>query len=199
MVCIKEFFKKILASKTAVSTGPKKDLVIALPCLCKLSLQICTRINHIIKNKLPYYNICFFSTPSSKLVTLVHWKTKFHCSYVLVLFTKFSVMAAMLPIMAKTKLLLRSECVNTWEFWHSLGDDDLPLNNIFYFAITHLILKISQFSLPTTTTLKLTTIEITLLWIRTSNLYPWNFLSLGTKFHHMISLETDSFFCSSLF
>ena len=35
------------------------------------------------------------------------------------------------------------------------GDDNSVVKNIFYSAITHLILKISQFLQPTTTTLKL--------------------------------------------
>ena len=35
------------------------------------------------------------------------------------------------------------------------GDDDFALNNTFYSAITHLILKVSQFLLPTTMILKL--------------------------------------------
>ena len=48
-------------------------------------------------------------------------KTKFHRSYVLALFINISVVAAMLPIMAKLSVILRSECVNIWEFLHSLG------------------------------------------------------------------------------
>ena len=55
--CIKEFLHKMLAPKPVVSTVPKKNLVIALPYLGKLSLQIHTRINRIMKNKLPYCNI----------------------------------------------------------------------------------------------------------------------------------------------
>ena len=58
--CIKEFLDKILAPKPVVSRVPKKDLVIlviVLPYFGKLSLQICTRINYIMKNKLPYYII----------------------------------------------------------------------------------------------------------------------------------------------
>ena len=54
--CIKEFLDKVLAPKLlvlVVSTVPKKNLVIALQYLGKLSLQICTRINHIMRNKLP--------------------------------------------------------------------------------------------------------------------------------------------------
>ena len=45
--------------KPVVSTVPKKDLIIALPYLGKLSLQIRTTINHIMKNKLPYCNARF--------------------------------------------------------------------------------------------------------------------------------------------
>ena len=47
--CIKEFLDKILTPKPVVSTLPKKNLVISLPYLGKLSLEICTRINRIIK------------------------------------------------------------------------------------------------------------------------------------------------------
>ena len=42
-----------------------------------------------------------FSRLSSRLVTFIHLKTKFHRSSVLAFFTNFSVVAAMLPIMAK--------------------------------------------------------------------------------------------------
>ena len=157
--CIKEFLDKILTPKPVVSTVTKKELIITLPYLGKLSLQIRTRINCIMKNKLPYCNVQFvFQT--TKLVTFLYLKTKFHRSYVLALFTNFSAVAAMLPIMAKLIVILKSECVNPWEFLHSLGKElkemmILPLKNTFYSAITHPILKISQFLLPTTTTLKL--------------------------------------------
>ena len=51
------------------------------------------------------------------------------CSYVLALVTNFSVAAAMIPIVAKLSVILRSECMSTCEFLHSLGkrvkgDDD---------------------------------------------------------------------------
>ena len=129
---------------------PEKDLVIGLPYLGNLPLQIRTRINRIMKNKLPYCNIRF--------VFQTKCMTNFHLSYVLALFTNFSVVATMLPIMAKLSVILKSECPNTWEFLHSLGKELKvmmipPLKNIFYSAITHLILKISQFLQPTTMTL----------------------------------------------
>ena len=57
--CIKEFLDKILTPKPVVSTVPKKELIIALPYLGKLSLQVRTRINRIMKNKRPYCNVRF--------------------------------------------------------------------------------------------------------------------------------------------
>ena len=56
---------------------------------------------------------CLFSRLSAELVTFLHLKTKFHRSYILALFTNFSVVAAMLPIMTKLNVILKSECVNT--------------------------------------------------------------------------------------
>ena len=98
-----------------------------------------------MKMKLLHCNLWFL------LVTL-HLKTEFRCSYFLALFTNFSVVTAILPIMPKLNVILRSECVNTLKFWQSLGKwlkamMILPLKNVFYFAITCRILKIAPFSL----------------------------------------------------
>ena len=115
--------------------------------------------NELISRLMAYVIFDLFFRLSARLVTFLHLKTKFHRSYVLALFTNFSVVAAMLPIMAKLSVILKSECANTWEFLHSLGKELKvmmipPLKNIFYSAITHLILKISQFLQATTMTLK---------------------------------------------
>ena len=114
------FIDKILIPKPVVSTVPKNDLVIALLYVGKLPLQIPVRINHIMKNNSCTVVSDLFSRLSAKLVTLCHLKTKFHRSYVLVLFTNFGVVAAILPIMAKLSVILTPECVKTWEFLHSL-------------------------------------------------------------------------------
>ena len=74
--CIKEFLNKILAPKPAVSAVPKKNLVIALTYLGKLSLQICARINHIMKNKLPYCNIRFVFQTKCKISNFFTFKDK---------------------------------------------------------------------------------------------------------------------------
>ena len=81
--CIKEFLDEILAPKPVVSTVPKKDLVIALPYfvialpyLGKLSLQICTQINRITKNKLPYCNIRFVFQTTCKISNFFTFNNK---------------------------------------------------------------------------------------------------------------------------
>ena len=74
--CIKELLDKILAPKPVVSTVPKKNLVIALPYLDKLSLQIGVRINCIMKNKRPYCNIRFVSQTKFKISNFFIFKDK---------------------------------------------------------------------------------------------------------------------------
>ena len=68
-----------------------------------------------------------FSTFKDKIPLFLHSSNVYN----------FNVVAAMLPIMAKLNAILRSECVNTWEFLHSLGQElnvmmILPFKNIFY-------------------------------------------------------------------
>ena len=58
------------------STVPKKYLVIALPYLGKFSLQIRTRINRIMKNKLPYCNIRFVFQTRCKISNFFTFKDK---------------------------------------------------------------------------------------------------------------------------
>ena len=73
---IKEFLDKILVPKLVVSKVPKKNLVIALPYLGKLSLQIHTRINHIMKNKLLCCNIQFVFQTKCKISNFFTFKDK---------------------------------------------------------------------------------------------------------------------------
>ena len=74
--CIKEFLDRILTPKPVVSTVPKKELIITLPYLGKLSLQICTRINRIMKNKLPYCNVQFVFQTKCKISNFFTFKDK---------------------------------------------------------------------------------------------------------------------------
>ena len=73
---IKELLDKILTPKPVVSTVSKKNLIITLPYLGKLSLQIHTRINRIIKNKLPYCNVQFAFQTKCKICNFFTFKDK---------------------------------------------------------------------------------------------------------------------------
>ena len=74
--CIKEFIDKILALKPVASTVPKKDLVIALPYLGKLSLQMRTGINRIMKTNLSHCNIQFVYETKCKISNSFTFKDK---------------------------------------------------------------------------------------------------------------------------
>ena len=74
--CIKEFLDRVLTPKTVVDTVPKKDLMIGLPYLGKLSLPVHTKINRVINNKLPYYNLPFVFQTKCKLISFLTFKDK---------------------------------------------------------------------------------------------------------------------------
>lgn len=57
---VKDVLKKNIGTKTVVSTVPKRDLVIALPYLDKLSLQIRKSTNRIITSTNSYTVISSF-------------------------------------------------------------------------------------------------------------------------------------------
>ena len=71
-----KFLDKLLAPKPVVSTVPKKELIITLLYLGKLSLQIRTRINRIIKNKLLYCNVQFVFQTKCKISNFFTFKDK---------------------------------------------------------------------------------------------------------------------------
>ena len=94
--------------------------------------------------------ICaLFLRLSAKLIIFVHLWTEFIHSYVLAFF-KILVLWCYSYLLRQNKtIILRSECVNTCGFWLSLGKElkamaVLPLKNIFYSTITHMISKISS-------------------------------------------------------
>ena len=105
----KKFLDKVLTQNVVVSTVSKKDLMIVLPYLGKLSLQIRTRINRVMKNKLPHCNFRIVFQSKCKLINFFTFQDKIPIFYL-------SAVAAMLPIMAKLSAKLKSECVNILEF-----------------------------------------------------------------------------------
>ena len=124
---------------------PKKDLMIVLPYLGKLSLQIRTKIIRVMKNKLPHSNFRIAFQTKSNLVIFFTFKVK--TPYVLALFINLSELTAMLPITAKLSAILKSQCVNNLEFLLLLerewkGITIPPYKSTMYFAITCLVLTI---------------------------------------------------------
>ena len=93
---------------------PKKDFMIVLPYFAKHSLQISTRINRVRKNKLHHCNLRIVFQIKCKLINFLKL-VKFMFSYVLALFINLTVVPAMLPIITKLSVILKSECVNNLE------------------------------------------------------------------------------------
>ena len=75
----------------------KKELFIALPYLCNLSLVIRTRLQNSISKNLPFCKI----SPRHVLVNFSVLTIKCSLTYALMLLTNSRVIDAVLPIMAK--------------------------------------------------------------------------------------------------
>ena len=68
--------RDLVHTKNCVSAVPKKDLVIALPHFSKSFLQICTRINRIMQNKLQYCTIRLVFQTKCKISNFFTFKGK---------------------------------------------------------------------------------------------------------------------------
>ena len=133
--CIKEFLDKILAPKSVVSTVSKKNLVISLLYFCKLSLQICTRINRIMKNKRPYCNIQFAFLTKCEISNFLTYKDKIPSLLCSGIAYKFECCGCNSTYYGKTNVFLRSECMNTALTGKRVkGDDDSSINENLLFC-----------------------------------------------------------------
>ena len=74
--CIKEFFGSVSTPKIVVTAVTKKGLMIVLPYLGKFSLQIRTRINRVMKNKLPDCNFRIIFQAKCKLINFFAFKDR---------------------------------------------------------------------------------------------------------------------------
>ena len=72
----KNVLGKVLTQQVVVSTVPKQDLMILLPYLGKLLLQIHTRINCVMKKKLPHCNFRIVFQSECKLISFFTFKDK---------------------------------------------------------------------------------------------------------------------------
>ena len=73
--CLKRFLDRVLTQQV-VSSEPKKDLVIVLAYLGKHSLQIPSRINRLMKNKIPQCNFRVVFQTKCKLINFFTFKDK---------------------------------------------------------------------------------------------------------------------------
>ena len=71
---MKKSLDRVLIQKVAVSTVPKKDLMIVLPYLGKLLLQIRVRNNRAMKTKLLYWNFRIAFQSKCKLINSFTFK-----------------------------------------------------------------------------------------------------------------------------
>ena len=99
--CIKNFLNKRLTEKPVTLTAEKKDLVIVLQFLGKLSLDLRTRFKNSISKNLPFCKIRVIFKSSTRISNFSSSKIKFPIAYALTSFTNFRVVDAMLPITAK--------------------------------------------------------------------------------------------------
>ena len=73
---IKNFLNKRLTEKPVTLTAAKKDLVIVLPCLGKLSLELRTRLRNSISKSLPFCKIRVIFKSSTRISNFFQFKDK---------------------------------------------------------------------------------------------------------------------------
>ena len=84
--CIKELLDRVLTPEIVASTVPKKDLMIVLSYVGRLSLHICTRIDRVMKNKHLYCNLWIVFDTKCKLINFSHLNIRFLHFFVLAFF-----------------------------------------------------------------------------------------------------------------
>ena len=74
--CIKNFRNKRLTEKPLTLTAEKKDLVMVLPFLGKLSLGLRTRLKNSISKNLPFCKVSVIFKTSTRICNLFQFKYK---------------------------------------------------------------------------------------------------------------------------
>ena len=139
---------------------PKKDLMIELPYLGKFSLQICTKINRVMKNKLPHCNFRIVFQSKSKLINFFTVKDKIPIFLRFGIVYKFKCRGCNATYYGKTKRQFKVRMckhlgVSTLTGKRMKGENDSAIKNIIYFAFIHLVLTIFSSQPATKMTSKL--------------------------------------------
>ena len=143
----KQILRQSINAEIVVSTVPKKDLMIVPLYLGKLSLQIPTRINRVMKNKLPYCNFRIVFHTKCKLINFFTFKDKISVFLRSGIFSKFKCGDCNVTYYGKTKLHFNIRMcehlgVSVLTGKRVKEDYDSAMKNIIYFAIIHLVFKI---------------------------------------------------------
>ena len=99
----KQVLDKVLTQQVVLSTVPKREVMIVLPYLSKLLLQIHTRINPVIKKKLPHFNFRIVFQSKCKLINFFTFKDKTRISLCSSTFYKFKCRGCNATYYGKTK------------------------------------------------------------------------------------------------
>ena len=75
--CIKIFFNKLYNKKPVMYTVPRKEVLLVLPYLGKLSLELRTRLNKIFHSKIPTCKLVVVFCFSVRINNFVGFKKKF--------------------------------------------------------------------------------------------------------------------------
>ena len=114
--CIKNFFNKRFFEKPVTLTAEKKDLVIVLPFLGKLSLDLRTSSKYSISKNLSFCKIRVTFKSSTRISNFFQFKDKMsHCLRSNVVY-KFSCGRCNVPTAAKHVGISVLELANTWMF-----------------------------------------------------------------------------------
>ena len=112
----KKFLDRSLTLKIVVSTVAKKELMIVLSYMGKLSLQIRIRINRVMKNKLSHCNFRIAFQVKCKLINFFTFKDKIPLFLRSGIAYKFKCRDCNATYWAKLSENLKSEYLNTFQF-----------------------------------------------------------------------------------
>ena len=149
-MCIRTFFQKLYVSKQVYITVPKKQLLIILPFLGKLSSKLKQRVANCFKSSLPQCEVKIIFKSTNRLSSLFTYKDVIPKDLQSNLIYKFIAVTATLPNMAKQNAISRLDCLNIWIYLHLLVNESQIANHqqfliTYFYLVMIVILMISLF------------------------------------------------------
>ena len=110
--CIKSFVNKLYAPNVIVQDVRKRNVFVKMPFLGNTSLQIRKKFQKLFNDKLTFCNLKIVFTSPDRFKSYITFQDKLPKMYFQDLFTSISVVAAMLPLIVRPNVILKSEFVN---------------------------------------------------------------------------------------